>query len=115
MPSEPVDRGIGVARTTGHGLPHVEDAPTISEGRRSIGDVRVDRSSASVAFDKAWPFVENDPFLAHNSASVLRERLQAHLEVLIKFGEDNMLDLANKAIWNLRAELGASAPVSTAR
>jgi hypothetical protein len=34
MPSEPVDRGIGVARTTGHGLPQVEDAPTISEGRR---------------------------------------------------------------------------------
>jgi hypothetical protein len=51
----------------------------------------------------------------HNSASVLRERLQAHLEVLIKLGEDNILDLANKAIWNLRAELGASVPVSTAR
>ncbi|WP_454649978.1 hypothetical protein [Bradyrhizobium liaoningense] len=110
MPSEPVDTGIGDACRVGYRLPQ---AQTISEGRRSIEDVGADRNLAGVAFDKAWLFIKNDPFLAHNSVSVLCERLQVHLDALIKLGEDNMLDLANKAIWNLRAELGRDTPLAT--
>lgn len=59
-----------------------------------------------VAFEKSWRFVEKDPFLTHNAEALLRARLQVHLERSLRTGEQNVLDLANKAIWNLRTELG---------
>ncbi|MGY2804021.1 hypothetical protein [Bradyrhizobium sp. USDA 4506] len=59
----------------------------------------------SVAFDKAWRFVEKDPLLAHNLRTVLHSRLRAFLECSIRSGERNTLHLANEAIRNLRAEL----------
>ncbi|WP_271518845.1 hypothetical protein [Bradyrhizobium sp. CCBAU 53380] len=67
--------------------------------------VQVPDAVVSVAFDKAWGFVEKDPLLAHNLKAVLHSRLRAHLECSIKSGERNTLNLANEAIRNLRAEL----------
>lgn len=57
------------------------------------------------AFDKAWRFVETDPFLAHNRKTVLHSRLRTFLECSIRNGERNVLHLANEAIRHLRAEL----------
>ncbi|MDA9431831.1 hypothetical protein [Bradyrhizobium sp. CCBAU 51627] len=62
----------------------------------------------SVAFEKAWSFIEKDPLLAHNRKAVLHSRLRTYLEHLIRNGERNTLDLANEAIRNLRAELALS-------
>ncbi|RZN09952.1 hypothetical protein CWO91_15290 [Bradyrhizobium genosp. SA-3] len=62
----------------------------------------------SVAFDKAWRFVEKDPLLAHNLKTVLHTRLRTFLECSIRNGERNTLNLANEAIRNLRAELAPS-------
>ncbi|MEZ2143380.1 hypothetical protein AAE026_13945 [Bradyrhizobium sp. DN5] len=62
----------------------------------------------SVAFDKAWRFVEKDPLLAHNLKTVLHSRLRTFLECSIRNGERNTLNLANEAIRNLRAELTPS-------
>ncbi|MGY4319594.1 hypothetical protein [Bradyrhizobium sp. JR3.5] len=62
----------------------------------------------SVAFDKAWRFVEKDPFLAHNLKTVLHSRLRAFLERSVRNGERNTVHLANEAIRNLRAELASS-------
>ncbi|SFN83774.1 hypothetical protein SAMN05216573_12344 [Bradyrhizobium sp. Rc3b] len=62
----------------------------------------------SVAFDKAWRFVEKDPLLAHNRKTVLHSRLCTFLESSIKTGERNSLTLANEAIRSLRAELARS-------
>ena len=62
----------------------------------------------SVAFDKAWRFVEKDPLLAHNLKTVLHTRLRTFLECSIRNGERNALNLANEAIRNLRAELAPS-------
>ncbi|MBR1163093.1 hypothetical protein [Bradyrhizobium elkanii] len=62
----------------------------------------------SVAFDKAWRFVEKDPLLAHHHKTVLHSRLRASLESSIRNGERNTLHLANEAIRKLRAELTAS-------
>ncbi|KYK45314.1 hypothetical protein A1D31_35060 [Bradyrhizobium liaoningense] len=62
----------------------------------------------SVAFDKAWRFVEKDPLLAHNVTTVLHSRLRTFLESSIRNGERNTLKLANEAIRNLRAELAPS-------
>lgn len=70
-------------------LPQVDCAPNFCEGRISIVDVEDDDNIVTVAFNKAWRFIENDPFLAHNSELVLRNRLRAHLEILIKVGEHN--------------------------
>lgn len=58
-------------------------------------DVEDDDNIVTVAFNKAWRFIENDPFLAHNSELVLRDRLPAHLEILIKVGH-NLLDRATR-------------------
>ncbi|SFQ05736.1 hypothetical protein SAMN05216330_11467 [Bradyrhizobium sp. Ghvi] len=63
----------------------------------------------SVAFDKAWRFVEKDPLLAHNRKTILHSRLCTFLESSIKRGERNTLNLANEAIRNLRAELARPA------
>jgi hypothetical protein len=60
----------------------------------------------SVAFEKSWRFIEKDPFLAHNPQGLLRDRLRAHLEISMREGEQDLLHLANGAIWNLRTELG---------
>lgn len=60
----------------------------------------------SVAFEKSWRFIEKDPFLIHNAEALLRTRLRAHLERSLRTGEKNVLHMANKAIWNLRTELG---------
>ena len=60
----------------------------------------------SVAFEKSWRFVDKDPFLAHNPKGLLRDRLRAHLEISMRKGEQDLLHLANEAIWLLRTELG---------
>ncbi|MDA9476847.1 hypothetical protein XI03_20585 [Bradyrhizobium sp. CCBAU 65884] len=67
--------------------------------------VQVPDAIVSVAFDKAWRFVEKDPLLAHNLKTVLHSRLRTVLECSIRNGERNTLNLANEAIRNLRAEL----------
>ncbi|WP_375784767.1 hypothetical protein ACE10Z_34450 [Bradyrhizobium sp. Pha-3] len=69
---------------------------------------QVPEAVVSVAFDKAWRFVEKDPILAHNLKTVLHSRLRAFLECSIRNGERNTLRLANEAIRNLRAELAPS-------
>jgi hypothetical protein len=60
----------------------------------------------NVAFEKSWCFVEKDPFLAHNPKGLLRDRLRVHLEISMRKGEQDLLHLANGAIWHLRTELG---------
>jgi hypothetical protein len=42
--------------------------------------VQVPDAVVSVAFDKAWSFVEKDPLLAHNLKAVLHSRLRTYLE-----------------------------------
>ncbi|MDA9503807.1 hypothetical protein XI09_03040 [Bradyrhizobium sp. CCBAU 11386] len=70
--------------------------------------VQVRDAIVSVAFDKAWRFVEKDPLLAHNLKTVLHSRLRTFLECSIRNGERNTLTLANEAIRKLRAELAPS-------
>lgn len=70
--------------------------------------VQVPDAVVSVAFDKAWSFVEKDPLLAHNLKAVLHSRLRTYLECSIRNGERNALNLANEAIRNLRTELAPS-------
>ncbi|MCA1360865.1 hypothetical protein I6F14_10005 [Bradyrhizobium sp. IC3069] len=74
----------------------------------SSDQVQVPDAVVSVAFDKAWGFVEKDPLLAHNLKAVLHRRLRTYLECSIRKGERNTLNLANEAIRNLRAELAPS-------
>ncbi|WP_342723691.1 hypothetical protein AAFG07_31875 [Bradyrhizobium sp. B097] len=70
--------------------------------------VQAPEALVSVAFDKAWRFIEKDPILAHNLKTVLHSRLRGFLECSIRNGERNTLHLANEAIRNLRAELAPS-------
>ncbi|WP_338696114.1 MULTISPECIES: hypothetical protein [Bradyrhizobium] len=67
--------------------------------------VQAPEALVSVAFDKAWRFVESDPILAHNLKFVLRRRLRDLLASSVRNGERDALHLANEAIRNLRAEL----------
>ncbi|WP_271596968.1 MULTISPECIES: hypothetical protein [unclassified Bradyrhizobium] len=66
---------------------------------------QVKNAVLSVAFEKAWSFVEKDPLLAHNRKAALQSRLRTYLEYSIRNGERNTLNLANEAIRNLRTEL----------
>ncbi|PWE77209.1 hypothetical protein XF30_10950 [Bradyrhizobium sp. SUTN9-2] len=75
----------------------------------SSDQVPVPDAVVTVAFDKAWGFVEKDPLLAHNLKAVLHSRLRTYLECSIRNGERNTLNLANEAIRNLRAELAPAA------
>ncbi|WOH64068.1 hypothetical protein [Bradyrhizobium sp. BWA-3-5] len=63
-------------------------------------------SLVSAAFDKSWRFVETDPLLVHNAKELLRNRLRTYLALSRRNGEQDILHLANSAIWKLRAELG---------
>ncbi|KRR07914.1 hypothetical protein CQ12_25270 [Bradyrhizobium jicamae] len=72
-----------------------------SPERRQASD-----SLVSTAFDKSWRFVETDPLLEHNTKELLRSRLRAYLELSLRNGEQDILHLANSAIWKLRIELG---------
>ncbi|MVT69836.1 hypothetical protein GPL21_32645 [Bradyrhizobium pachyrhizi] len=71
------------------------------------GQVQTPEIIVSIAFEKAWRFVENDPVLAHHLKTFLHRRLRALLECSIRTGERNTLHLANEAIRNLRAELAS--------
>ncbi|WP_027577626.1 hypothetical protein [Bradyrhizobium sp. WSM1743] len=78
-----------------------------------LEQVQTTDAIVSVAFDKAWRFVEKDPLLAHNPKTVLHSRLHTFLESSIRKGERNTLNLANDAIRSLRAELALSAEQCT--
>ncbi|NEU94263.1 hypothetical protein [Bradyrhizobium uaiense] len=71
------------------------------------GQVQTPEAIVSIAFEKAWRFVEKDPVLAHHLKTFLHHRLRALLECSIRTGERNTLHLANEAIRNLRAELAS--------
>jgi hypothetical protein len=60
----------------------------------------------SVAFEKSWRFIEKDSFIAHNPKGLLRDRLQVYLEIPMRKGQQELMHLANGAIWNRRAGLG---------
>lgn len=60
----------------------------------------------SAAFEKSWRFVETDPLLVHNAKELLRDRLRANLELSLRNGEQDILHIANSAIWKLSTELG---------
>jgi hypothetical protein len=94
-----------------HPLNHVEDVASAFSAK-NLTLVEVDNNPSenlvSVAFDKSWRFVENDPFLAHNPKALLRNRLRSHLELSMRNGEQDVLDIANSAICKLRTELGRS-------
>jgi hypothetical protein len=56
----------------------------------------------SMAFEKAWAFVEFDPMLGGLEASEKRSQLARCLMALLKFGETDSTLLANSAIKTLR-------------
>jgi hypothetical protein len=56
----------------------------------------------SLAFEKAWAFVEFDPMLGGLEASVKRSQLARCLMTLLKGGETDSASLANSAIKMLR-------------
>jgi len=58
----------------------------------------------SAAFAKSWQFVRTDPELGHDDSEGMRIRLSRHLESLAKYGERDLLRLANGAIGKLRRE-----------
>ena len=58
----------------------------------------------SAAFAKSWQFVRTDPELGHDDTDAMRIRLSRHLESLAKYGERDLLRLANGAIVKLRRE-----------
>jgi hypothetical protein len=58
----------------------------------------------SAAFAKSWRFVSTDPELAYDDTEAMRIRLSKHLESLAKYGERDLLRLANGAIVKLRRE-----------
>jgi len=58
----------------------------------------------SAAFAKSWQFVRTDPELGHDNTDAMRIRLSRHLESLAKYGERDLLRLANGAIGKLRRE-----------
>ena len=58
----------------------------------------------SAAFAKSWRFVSTDPQLGHDDTDAMRIRLSRHLESLAKYGERDLLRLANGAIVKLRRE-----------
>jgi hypothetical protein len=58
----------------------------------------------SAAFAKSWQFVRTDPELAQGDIDAMRARLSRHLESLAKYGERDLLRLANGAIVELRRQ-----------
>jgi hypothetical protein len=58
----------------------------------------------SAAFAKSWQFVRTDPELGHDDTDAMRIRLSRHLESLAKYGERDLMRLANGAIFKLRSE-----------
>jgi hypothetical protein len=56
----------------------------------------------SMAFEKAWAFVEFDPMLDGLEASAKRSQLARCLMTLFKLGENDTTSLANSAIKMLR-------------
>ena len=58
----------------------------------------------SAAFAKSWRFVSTDPKLAYDDTEAMQIRLSKHLESLAKYGERDLLRLANGAIVKLRRE-----------
>jgi hypothetical protein len=58
----------------------------------------------SAAFAKSWRFVSTDPELGYDDTDAMRTRLSSHLESLAKYGERDLLRLANGAIGKLRRE-----------
>jgi hypothetical protein len=72
-----------------HGGGMMQDSETIG-----ADDDRAVETFAGVAFERAWRFVERDPFLVHNSEQVLRNRLRVHLVTATREGERDLLSLA---------------------
>ena len=66
----------------------------------------------SAAFAKSWQFVRTDPELGHDDSDAMRFRLSRHLESLAKYGERDLLRLANGAIGKLRRERQADRRIS---
>jgi hypothetical protein len=58
----------------------------------------------SAAFAKSWGFVSTDPELGYDDTDAMRIRLSRHLESLAKYGERDLMRLANGAIVKLRRE-----------
>jgi hypothetical protein len=58
----------------------------------------------SAAFARSWRFVRSDPELGYDDTDAMRIRLSRHLESLAKYGERDLLRLANGAIVKLRRE-----------
>jgi hypothetical protein len=56
----------------------------------------------SIAFEKAWAFVEFDPMLGVLEASEKQSQLARCLMALLKLGETDSTSLANSAIKMLR-------------
>jgi hypothetical protein len=63
----------------------------------------VETDILSIAFEKAWAFVEFDPMLGAFEAANRRAELARCLMKLLKLGETNPMSLANKAIRLLRS------------
>jgi hypothetical protein len=58
----------------------------------------------NAAFERSWQFVRADPKLVDDDIDAMRTRLSRHLESLAKYGERDLLRLANGAIGELRRE-----------
>src|SRR5439155_21184598 len=57
----------------------------------------------SAAFAKSWQFVRTDPELGHDDTDAMRIRLSRHLENLAKYGERDLMRLANARSLNCGA------------
>jgi uncharacterized protein YlxP (DUF503 family) len=108
MAGEQGDAAADESRNT-LAVQHLDEPPNARDIDATIADIAAQQHLVELAFDKAWRFVKHDPFLAHNPASVLRERLQVHLANLAKIGAHDLFELANLGIGRVRSELSAAA------
>lgn len=80
------------------------EAVTPLELERSVFD-SAETHLLSIAFDKAWSYVEFDPALGILDAEERRSELARALMTILKFGETDATSLANSSIALVRKSL----------
>jgi hypothetical protein len=79
----------------------VTDAVSVVELERSIFDSN-ETEILSVAFAKAWAYVEFDPMLGMLEGQELQSELARCLMTMLKLGDSNPISIANSAITLMR-------------
>jgi hypothetical protein len=97
-----------------HGVMTTLESAIPLDLNRSFFD-SVETDILSIAFEKAWAFVEFDPMLGVLEASERQSQLARCLMALLKLGETDPTSLANSAIKMLRRNRQSGARKHRAR